>query len=169
MTDYEWLTKMGLCHRCRKNKAAPDKKFCFDCLDKIREESARRYDSEQAKTYQPRRREIYREKKENGICVRCSQKATHGMYCYGHYIKARRRSIDRAQNAKNERHGRGLIPIERKNNGLCLWCGEKAIAGTNVCGQHSKIFYDAGKKAAENDKAVNEIWKLKKSRNLRCT
>ena len=45
MTDNEWLAEMGLCHKCRKNRAAPDRKYCFDCLDKIREENARRYDS----------------------------------------------------------------------------------------------------------------------------
>lgn len=64
MTDYEWLTEMGLCHRCRKNKAAPNRKFCFDCLDKIREENVKRYNSEWAKDYQKRRREIYQEKKK---------------------------------------------------------------------------------------------------------
>ena len=125
MTDNEWLTKMGLCHKCRKNKIVPGKKFCFDCLDKIREDNAKQYDSKKAKEYQPRRREIYRQKKENGICVRCNQKATHGMYCYEHYIKAHRRSMERAKNEKAKRHSRGLIPVERKNKGLCLWCGKK--------------------------------------------
>ncbi len=168
MTDYEWLTEMGLCHKCRKNKVAPNRKFCFDCLDKIHEDNARRYDSEKAKEYQSKRRKIYQEKKEKGICVRCNKKATHGMYCYEHYIKAHRRNIERAKNAKAARHGRGLIPVERKNNGLCLWCGEKAINGTNVCERHNRIFSDAGKKSAENDRAVNEIWKLKRSKNLNC-
>ena len=63
MTDYEWLTEMNLCHRCRKEEAAPDKKYCFDCLDKIREENRKRYDKEKSKSYQKRRREIYREKR----------------------------------------------------------------------------------------------------------
>lgn len=157
MTDYEWLTEMGLCHRCRKNKAAPNRKFCFDCLDKIREENAKRYNSEWAKDYQKRRREIYQEKKKKGICVRCNKKATHGMYCHEHYIKARRRNMKRAENAKIARHRRGLITTERKNNGMCLWCGEKAINGKNVCERHSRIFSNAGRKSAENNKAVNEI------------
>lgn len=64
MTDYEWLTKMGLCHKCRKNKVAPNRKFCFDCLDKIREENSKRYNPEYAKEYQKRRREIYQQKKK---------------------------------------------------------------------------------------------------------
>ncbi len=94
-------------------------------------------------------RKIYREKKENGICVRCSKKATHGMHCYEHYLKEHRRSMGRAENERNKRHDRGLVPVKRKDNGLCLWCGEKAVNGTNVCGRHGKIFSDAGKKAAK--------------------
>lgn len=108
MTDYEWPTEMGIYHRCRKEKPAPGRKFCFGCLGRI--------------------------------CVRCSKEATHGMYCYEHYIKGHRRSRERAENAKARRHDRGLVTIERKNNGLCLWCGETAMNGTNVCKRHSKIF-----------------------------
>lgn len=165
MTDYEWLTEMNLCHKCRKNRPAPNRKFCFDCLEKIREENAQRYNPEKAKEYQPRRREIYQEKKEKGICVRCSKEATHGMYCYEHYIKAHRRSLERAQNAKEERHRRGLIPKARKENGLCLWCGKKAIKGINACEKHSVIFQEAGRKAAKKDKEVNRIWEMKKLKN----
>ena len=162
MTDYEWLTEMGLCHKCRKNKAAPNRKFCFGCLDKIREYNAKRYNKEAAKEYRSRRREIYREKKEKGICVRCNKKATHGMYCYEHYLKEHRKSSERADNAKRERHERGLIPEERKANGLCLWCGKKAVNGTNACKKHSMIFSNAGRRTKENDKVVSDIWNLKK-------
>lgn len=149
MTDYEWLTEMGLCHKCRKNKSAPDRRFCFDCLDKIREENRRRYNSKKAKEYQTRRREIYRQKKENGICVRCNKTATHGIYCHEHYIKECRKRMKRSENDRLERHDRGLVPDKRKNSGLCLWCGEKAVNGTNACERHRKIFSDAGKKAAK--------------------
>ena len=168
MTDYEWLTEMGLCHRCRKEKAATDKKYCFDCLDKIREENRKRYDKEKSKNYQKRRREIYREKKSNGICVRCNEQATHGMYCYEHYLKEHRKSIKRANTAKEERHKKGLIPEERKANGLCLWCGENAVNGKNVCERHMIIFSEAGRKSKENNKVVSELWRLKKSKNSSC-
>lgn len=164
MTDYEWLTEMGLCHKCRKNRVAPDKKFCFECLEKIREENIKRYDPKAAKKYQSRRREIYKEKKEKGICIWCNKPATHGMYCYEHYVKAHRRSMERAKNEKNARHDRGLIPDERKNNGLCLWCGRKAVDGLNCCEYHQKIFTKAGRKAAKNDEVIEKLWKLKKEK-----
>lgn len=62
-TDYEWLTEMNLCHKCRKQKPAPGKKFCFDCLDVIREDDRRRYDPEKAKQYQ-KKGEKYIEKRK---------------------------------------------------------------------------------------------------------
>lgn len=146
MTDYEFLTKLGLCHKCRREKCAPGKKFCFDCLDKIREENRKRYNPEKAKEYQQRRREIYQEKKTAGICVRCSRPATHGMYCYEHSIEQKKRSQKRAQIQKNERHDRGFVPDKRKKQGLCLWCGKPAIEGLQCCEEHQKVFSEAGKK-----------------------
>lgn len=164
MNDYEWLTKMGLCYRCNKTKMAPGRKFCFECLEKKRVESARQYDPKKAKEYLTRRKEIYREKKENGICVQCSKKATHGMYCYEHYIGRRRRIAKYAEIRKRERHERGLIPEKRKEAGLCLWCGEKAVNGTNVCERHREIFSQAGRKSKENDKVVRGFWNSFKSK-----
>lgn len=166
MTDYEWLTEMGLCHKCRKECVAPGRKFCFNCLEKIREESEKHYDPERAKEYQKRRREIYREKKKAGICIRCSKPATHGMYCYEHSIEARRRSSNRAEAERCKRHERGLIPKARKEEGMCLWCGKKVVPGLQCCEEHREIFSQAGKKAKKKDKVVDGIWKLKKQKNL---
>lgn len=163
MTDYEWLTKMGLCHKCRREKMAPGKKFCFDCLDKIREENAIRYDSEAAKSYQARRREIYNEKKASGICARCSKRATHGLYCYEHSIEAKRRSKCRAERRKIERNDRGLVPELRAKEGLCLWCGKPAEPGISACAEHRKIFSEAGKKAKNTDEVVKGFWRLMES------
>ncbi len=125
----ELLDKLGMCHKCEKARPAPNRKFCFDCLEKIRESNIARYDPEKAKTYQSRRRELYQEHKANGICVRCSKKATHGMHCYEHYIEQRHRSSINAEKKRIARRERGLIPEYRKENGLCLRCGEP-IDGT---------------------------------------
>lgn len=159
ITDYEWLTYMGMCHKCRKQKAAPGRHFCFDCLEKIREENARRYDPEKAVEYQGRRREIYREKKAAGICTRCSRPATHGLYCYECSVKVRRNEIRQAERRKRERHERGLIPKKRRESGLCLWCGEPAMPGFLCCSRHKKIIADAGKKGSEaNLRNGNNPW-----------
>ena len=171
MTEYEFLDSIGICHRCRKQKQAPGRKFCFDCLEKFREENARKYDAEKAKEYQKRRRELYQQKKTEGICIRCSKPATHGMYCYECSIKAKRHSNEMSQKRKRERHERGLVPDIRKEQGLCKWCGEKALPGLQCCEKHQKIFSDAGVKAYEanlrnkNNPWINEVEAWKKRNN----
>lgn len=169
MTDYERLTAMGLCHKCRKEKAAKGHVHCLNCLDKIKEENRKYYDPEKARKYQERRREIYREKKAEGICVRCRKTATHGMYCLEHSIEAKRRSQKRSQERKNARRDRGLIPEIRKKNGLCLWCGKPAMNGLCCCEKHSRIFSEAGKKAAAEDRTVMEFWKLQRAKRSETT
>ena len=66
---YTLLDKLNLCHKCEKAKPFPGKKYCAECLEKIAEYNARHYDPKKSKEYQVRRREIYRKKKEQGICV----------------------------------------------------------------------------------------------------
>lgn len=133
LTDYEWLTQHNLCHRCRKERPAPNRKYCFNCLDKIREENALRYDPLKAKEYQEQRRKIYSQKKERGICVRCSKKATHGLYCYEHAIYVKRHNAKTAERRKRERRERGLIPEYRKEQKLCLRCGKSAMPNSKYC------------------------------------
>lgn len=146
MSDYEWLTSMGLCHKCMHEKVAPGKKYCFDCLDKIRVLNAARYDREYARKYQERRRELYQQKKTDGICVRCSKLATHGLYCNECGIKIKRNNQKKANRKRNERHDRGLVPEIRKQNRLCLWCAAPVEPGLQCCAEHSKIFSAAGKR-----------------------
>lgn len=120
---YALLDKLGICHRCEKATTMPNKKYCPDCLEKIAQYNADHYDSQKAHEYQSRRREIYQQKKEQGICVRCTKEATHGLYCYEHSIKAKKAKKKTAERRKQERHERGLIPNYRINNRLCLRCG----------------------------------------------
>lgn len=163
MTDYEWLTSMGLCHRCRRQKTAQGKKFCFDCLAKIRRENAIRYNPEAAKKYQERRRELYRKKKEAGICVRCSKPATYGLYCHEHSIKEKRRNRMNSERRKWIRREKGLVPDQKKAQGICLWCENKAEPGLCCCSYHRNLFSDAGKKGFEanlrnkNNPWINEV------------
>lgn len=117
------LDKLHICHKCEKARQLPNRKFCAECLEKNRLVCAKKYDPFKAHEYQARRRELYQEKKKNGICIRCSKKATHGFYCYRHSIQEKRKSMNRAQKMKCERHERGLIPEYRKEHNLCCYCG----------------------------------------------
>lgn len=117
---------------------------------KDRTEYIKQYQKQNRDEINLKHREIYNQKKSNGICVRCSKIATHGLYCYEHFIAAHRRSCDRAAKEKAERHSRGLIPEVRKQKGLCLWCGKKAIQGMLCCEKHQKIFKEVSQKANHN-------------------
>lgn len=131
---YALLDKLNLCHKCEKAKQWGGRKFCPECLEKIAEYNANHYNSQKAHDYQTRRKELYQEKKEKGICVRCSKKATHGLYCYECSIKAKKRSQINAQKRKLKRHERGIIPQIRLANGLCVKCGKPLdISGYKVC------------------------------------
>ena len=152
-TDYEWLTEMNLCHMCRKERPAPGRKHCFGCLDKIRARNAKNYDPERERAYRTRRREIYREKKEAGICVRCSRPATHGLYCYEHSIAAKRHNRETADRRKRERHERGLVPEYRREKGLCLRCGGE-LGGTGhgaLCAECAGKASEYGKRSAQKE------------------
>lgn len=146
---------MNLCHKCRKQKPAPGKKFCFECLEIIKDRNHRCYNPEYYKERQSLRREIYKQKKEAGICVRCRKPATHGLYCYEHSIEAKRRNRHRAEVRKEERHARGLIPDYRKENGLCFFCGkpiepDNLKRGFLVCQRHRELASENSKKAINN-------------------
>ena len=133
ISDYEWLDQMNLCHRCRKERPAPGRKYCFDCLDKIREENARRYNLAKAREYQARRRELYAKKKADGICVRCSKPATHGIYCLDHLVYAKRHNRETAERRKRDRHERGLVPKKREVAGQCPRCGGEKASTQKYC------------------------------------
>lgn len=128
----ELLDKLNLCHKCEKAPQFPGRKFCAECLEKIAEYNAKRYNPQKAHEYQARRRELYQQKKEQGICVRCSKLATHGLYCYEHSIEAKKRSQINAARRKRERHERGLVPEYRIKNKLCLRCATPIEQGNNT-------------------------------------
>lgn len=159
----ETLDRHHLCHKCEKAKQLPNRKYCAECLEKIQLINIERYDPIKAHEYQARRRELYQEKKKNGICVRCSEKATHGLYCYRHSIQEKRKSKSRAQIRKRERHERGLIPEHRKLNGLCCFCGEALGERQNytqcckACAEKFSEISHRGDKALIKQ-WVNEFW-----------
>lgn len=152
------LDKHGICHKCQKAKCFEGYKFCPECLEKITESNIKRYDPVKAHAYQNRRKELYKEHKEKGICVRCSKPATRGLYCLEHSIEAKKRSQDNAQRRKRQRHERGLIPEYRKEHNLCYYCG-KPVENPKilrVCNECRKKFSDI---SYRGDKSYFQSWK----------
>jgi len=57
-----------------------------------------------------------RRKKEAGICVKCKKPATHKIWCYEHYIAAKRNGQQQALRKRNERQDAkaAVQPYNRK-------------------------------------------------------
>lgn len=154
---YKELDEWGICHSCKKKFKAPGKQFCLDCLDKKKAITARYRENhpltdEQKAVRAEHRKKLYNERKENGLCIRCGKPATHGKYCYKHYIQMRKDSLRRSQKATLARHERGLITDYRKENRLCYYCGkpieeDNPTRACNACRQRQS---EASKKAIEN-------------------
>lgn len=156
---YALLDKLNLCHRCEKERPAPGRKYCFECLEKIANYNAAHYSREKAKEYQTRRKEIYKEKKTAGICVRCSKPASHGMYCYECMIKAKRHNQKTAQRRKAERHELGFVKDKRIENGQCVRCG-KGNSGGNYCA----VCLEEMKKALDKGREKSPFRKMEQAR-----
>lgn len=103
-SNYEYFKSMGICPTCRKEKSAPGHVACFDCLDKKRIYNEK-YRNDPVKKDEARKRNIenYYKRKSLGICVNCKKKATHGLYCYEHYIYRVRRTKEISEKRKLER------------------------------------------------------------------
>lgn len=125
-----WLDEHGMCHKCGKRKVLEGRKFCPVCIEKNVINCMKKYQKKpesemiyDGKPYSERRKELYRQKRENGICVKCTNKATHGRLCWECFRKCKKINDRRLQRQKDQRWDRGLIPEYRKENGLCCFCG----------------------------------------------
>ncbi len=118
MSRYDEYDKDRICHMCKKNPQAPGHKCCFDCLEKSRERAERQRRQATAVSKEgylslerQRINAIYKNKRDKGLCAKCGRKATHGVYCYEHYIRARRAKYNQKirENFKHE--------FDQKNKG----------------------------------------------------
>lgn len=109
--DRQYFKELGICPRCRKRPTAPGRVHCFECLDAFKGYYYNHRDEKIAyeKKHSYRRKELYKKKKESGICVRCSKPATHGLYCYECSIKVKRKEIRRREKRKRERSDKSEV------------------------------------------------------------
>lgn len=149
---YHFYKDLGICIRCHKNVAEPQKVMCWECIES---ESERRHNKriEKNQEYKDKDNKKYRMLKEQGICTYCKhRKAAFGKtkceYCLSK-LRARRNArkcdIDRS---------------ERVAYGICYICGKAdVIPGKGVCEKCyetrmesiEKIMYLPGGKHWKND------------------
>jgi hypothetical protein len=124
--EYYWYKSHKICVICHSEEAEPGRVRCFECGEKqrLRDLKRKRDPEERAK----QRKKLIQRKKEQGICVRCSKKATHGVHCYEHYIYMRRKN-------REYRTGKHFDEI-----GLCRICGEPPAPGKKLCEKHYKEY-----------------------------
>ena len=139
---YQWYKEHGICVRCHKRDAEPHRVKCFECAEQQRIVDSKRVRSKEEHAKQ--QREITRRKKEQGICYRCKKKATHGVFCYEHFIYSKRK--DRERKTKK---GFGEI-------GLCRICGEEPSPGKKLCPVHCKEYADRLNKRNKERRFKNE-------------
>lgn len=118
--------KAGLCVSCGKEDAFTmiGRRYCADCSEK-RNETKRKYwkNNENYREAQiNKKRKIYEERKNNGICVRCGKRKVNGFAQCDYCRASQRRAWDRDR--KKPRGG----------DGICYSCNkEKAIEGKKLC------------------------------------
>ncbi len=164
MTDYEWYKSIGLCVLCHKEKPAPGRVTCLNCLDRQSVYQAREGVRERRRNHYIQNRDLIlernkkrrEEKKKTGICVYCSRQATHGIYCYECFLKTRKSQRKLAENRLKQRHEKGLVREKWKENGLCYLCGYPTLPGLKVCEHHYDVLKKAGEKGHQSmNESVN--------------
>lgn len=124
--EYHFYKRLGICVRCHKKQAEPNKVLCWECGDKEIEI----YRKNRAKNRESRNKrdlEKYRKLKEMGICTYCKhEKAIPGRYkCEKCLSKLKR---------KRDAERQDIIRYERVNYGLCYICGKNELKeGFRVC------------------------------------
>lgn len=151
--DYDFYKSIGICVRCHKRVAAPNKVMCFKCADmeriKGKEKRKRNHESEKKRDL-----DKYYRLKEQGVCTYCKhEKAVSGKTkckkCLAK-IKAKRQAkrceIDRS---------------ERCSYGICYICGKNPILpGKGVCKECYETRTTAIQKCIDSrDEGFNDYWK----------
>lgn len=118
--NYKYLVSIGICPRCKKNKAMPGGKLCLDCLNQIDSNRKKQVLTDSQKEA---KRKQYYSRKESGICVKCGKrKAVIGKTrCLDCMIKARKYA--------DSHRGKKMY----KEKGLCLRCGSPVKPGYMYC------------------------------------
>lgn len=104
--NYAWRKANGICTHCGRERAAPNRFDCPECLYKASERARKKRENmteeerqiKNAKDCERRRRKV-----ENGICVLCNKPiyTRSKSLCYEHYIY--RLNYDRERRAKKKR------------------------------------------------------------------
>ena len=111
MSDYQFFKSHGICPQCGKEKAAPGRVCCLNCLDKQNIRKLERWDSmteEQKEQVRSRVRQsgktLYKQRKAAGLCVRCGKPAQQG------HVRCSECNIKHRNSARRDRNRKLNMP-----------------------------------------------------------
>lgn len=158
----EFYKAKGICYYCGREKAAPGRTHCLNCLDKISingykyratwSEDKKKYYRGKAKAAQYR---LYHERKEKGLCVDCGKKALENrVRCLNCLLYNKRR-------VKKNSEKNGVMPRILFGDGEhCACCGKPVRAEGEKCCERC---YDRIVKASAISRAAmdnsNHYWR----------
>lgn len=131
--NYLYYKKHGICPQCGKNKSAPNRVRCEECLAKNAESRKRRFDNstQEQKEKEKKSHRMYlksrRERmKKEGLCVWCGKPVTrNSVFCIDCKIKNQK---------NNEKRKCSIDRAERPLYGMCYRCGKKElVSGKKLC------------------------------------
>ena len=147
--EYAWYKKHRICVGCYKRTAFHNHVLCEMCIEKKKKQSYNYCRPENSKKKnQELKKNLYRMRKEQGLCVRCGKKALKNhVLCLECNIKNNRREKENRDKSKSH--------IENK----CRWCNNQRVEGKTLC---SNCLEKARKQAEYARSFVNtdnHIWK----------
>ena len=159
----------GLCTRCGKADAVPDRASCKSCLEKRRAADRARYARGKAaglpygganadakrRSGRDKSRRRQKARRDAGLCIRCGQHPPAGGGTTCTPCRDRRQAAERQQYA------------ERKAAGLCTRCGGPAFDGLARCGPCAAID-EAGRSPERKNARSRQIYAERRARS-QCT
>lgn len=141
--SYYWYKSHGICVKCKKNNASPNRIMCDECREKWNAIRRERNKNPEYKNWKKQYNKEHKEKMlENGLCPMCGKPLYQGhKTCYEHWLKNRKRW------KRYEENHRGTIRSQWREAGLCLNCGKQRKAGSSFCEYHQAMMEKSLEKA----------------------
>lgn len=151
--DYDFYKSIGICVRCHKNVAEPNRVMCLECSDKESErDRAKR--SRNLDVVKRRDLDKYYRLKEQGICTYCKrEKSVPGKTkCKKCLAKIR---------CKSQQNRHDLDRSEWVSHGICYTCGRNpTLPGRGVCaGCYETRLIAISKCLDSRPDGFNDYWK----------
>lgn len=148
-TSKEYRKENGLCLICGKPVENPMLYWCDACRKRQSDISKKNHPKTGTQTKEELSEKLkkkYLNRKENGLCTICGEPATHGLHCFRHYIKEKRKY-------ERKKAEQAAISAEKRKNRICIRCGSKIEEGSEkqwckACrekqAQQTKKFHEQG-------------------------